>query len=213
MKFEIHFEFRASLRKFQDLNFWDATSVRAPPAVLVPLTDAVLHEQDQCAQLAAALAAAAAVEASEPTDDLAVYLRGLLPRLYKLLRVAAFKAKPALISLIDAASAASGGLLRARTARGAGPAHQRRAPRAGPVRAEYSSTGVTATFEARASATAARHAAGLGFGEIASGENRREITRSGWRWRPCCCILLAARVRFFSLIWQGGREGRGEELD
>jgi hypothetical protein len=27
MKFEIHFEFRASLRKFQDLNFWDATLV------------------------------------------------------------------------------------------------------------------------------------------------------------------------------------------
>jgi hypothetical protein len=26
MKFEIHFEFRASLRKFQDLNFWDATN-------------------------------------------------------------------------------------------------------------------------------------------------------------------------------------------
>jgi hypothetical protein len=25
MKFEIHFEFRASLRKFQHLNFWDAT--------------------------------------------------------------------------------------------------------------------------------------------------------------------------------------------
>jgi hypothetical protein len=25
MKFEIHFEFRASLRKFQGLNFWDAT--------------------------------------------------------------------------------------------------------------------------------------------------------------------------------------------
>jgi hypothetical protein len=25
MGFEIHFEFRASLRKFQDLNFWDAT--------------------------------------------------------------------------------------------------------------------------------------------------------------------------------------------
>jgi hypothetical protein len=25
MKFEIHFEFRASLRKFQDLVFWDAT--------------------------------------------------------------------------------------------------------------------------------------------------------------------------------------------
>jgi hypothetical protein len=26
MKFEIHFEFRASLRKFQDLKFWDATT-------------------------------------------------------------------------------------------------------------------------------------------------------------------------------------------
>jgi hypothetical protein len=26
MKFEIHFEFRASLRKFQDLNFLDATN-------------------------------------------------------------------------------------------------------------------------------------------------------------------------------------------
>jgi hypothetical protein len=25
MKFEIHFEFRASLRKFQNLNIWDAT--------------------------------------------------------------------------------------------------------------------------------------------------------------------------------------------
>jgi hypothetical protein len=28
MKFEIHFEFRASLRKFQDLNFWDATTAQ-----------------------------------------------------------------------------------------------------------------------------------------------------------------------------------------
>jgi hypothetical protein len=27
MKFEIHFEFRASLRKFQDSNFWDATNL------------------------------------------------------------------------------------------------------------------------------------------------------------------------------------------
>ena len=26
MKFEIHFEFRESLRKFQDLDFWDATA-------------------------------------------------------------------------------------------------------------------------------------------------------------------------------------------
>jgi hypothetical protein len=33
MKFKIHFEFRASLRKFQDLNFRDATVCdgRQPP--------------------------------------------------------------------------------------------------------------------------------------------------------------------------------------
>ncbi|KAK3128851.1 hypothetical protein QOZ80_6BG0467190 [Eleusine coracana subsp. coracana] len=86
-----------------------AGAAESPPAALGPLADALLHEQDQCAQLAAALAAAAAVEASAPTDDLAAYLRGLLPRLLKLLRSAAFKAKPALISLIGAASAASGG--------------------------------------------------------------------------------------------------------
>jgi hypothetical protein len=30
MKFEIHFEFRASLRKFQNLNFWDATPEADP---------------------------------------------------------------------------------------------------------------------------------------------------------------------------------------
>jgi hypothetical protein len=34
MKFEIHFEFRASLRKFQDLNFWDATG----PQFLGPIS-------------------------------------------------------------------------------------------------------------------------------------------------------------------------------
>ena len=36
MKFEIHFEFRESLRKFQDLNFWDATifdQEMAPPEI------------------------------------------------------------------------------------------------------------------------------------------------------------------------------------
>uniref|UniRef100_A0A0D9WNT7 TORTIFOLIA1/SINE1-2 N-terminal domain-containing protein n=1 Tax=Leersia perrieri TaxID=77586 RepID=A0A0D9WNT7_9ORYZ len=47
--------------------------------------------------------------ASAPSADLAAYLQGLLPRLLKLLRSSAFKAKPALISLIGAASAASGG--------------------------------------------------------------------------------------------------------
>ncbi|KAJ1258814.1 hypothetical protein BS78_10G103600 [Paspalum vaginatum] len=86
-----------------------AGAAASPPAALGPLADALLHEQDQCAQLAAALAAAAAVQASDPTDDLAAYLRALLPRLFKLLRSAAFKAKPALISLIGTASAASGG--------------------------------------------------------------------------------------------------------
>jgi hypothetical protein len=43
-------------------------------AALALLADAVLHKPDQCAQLAAALAAAATVEALEPTDDLASYL-------------------------------------------------------------------------------------------------------------------------------------------
>jgi hypothetical protein len=33
MKFEIHFEFRASLRKFQDLNFWDATTSLGDQAI------------------------------------------------------------------------------------------------------------------------------------------------------------------------------------
>ncbi|XP_062222069.1 TORTIFOLIA1-like protein 3 isoform X2 [Phragmites australis] len=77
-------------------------------AALRPLTDALLHEQDQCAQLAAALATAAAVEASVLTADLASYLQKLQPRLLKLLRSNAFKAKPALITLIGA-SAAMGG--------------------------------------------------------------------------------------------------------
>jgi hypothetical protein len=37
MKFEIHFEFRASLRKFQDLNFWDATPIHNDPnRIVVP---------------------------------------------------------------------------------------------------------------------------------------------------------------------------------
>jgi hypothetical protein len=36
MKFEIHFEFRASLRKFQNLNFWDATVTHLPAHVAAP---------------------------------------------------------------------------------------------------------------------------------------------------------------------------------
>ncbi|CAN6246169.1 unnamed protein product [Urochloa humidicola] len=85
-----------------------AAASASPSVALRPLTDALLHEQDQCAQLAAALATAAAVEASALTDDLASYLHKLQPRLLKLLRSNAFKAKPALITLIGA-SAAMGG--------------------------------------------------------------------------------------------------------
>uniref|UniRef100_A0A0E0CR87 TORTIFOLIA1/SINE1-2 N-terminal domain-containing protein n=1 Tax=Oryza meridionalis TaxID=40149 RepID=A0A0E0CR87_9ORYZ len=84
-----------------------AASASASPA-LRPLTDALLHEQDQCAQTAAALATAAAVEASAPTADLASYIHKLQPRLLKLLRSNAFKAKPALISLIGVSASAAG---------------------------------------------------------------------------------------------------------
>ncbi|KAF0932581.1 hypothetical protein E2562_010460 [Oryza meyeriana var. granulata] len=84
-----------------------AASASASPA-LRPLTDALLHEQDQCAQMAAALATAAAVEASAPTADLASYIHKLQPRLLKLLRSNAFKAKPALISLIGVSASAAG---------------------------------------------------------------------------------------------------------
>nr|CAD1826774.1 unnamed protein product [Ananas comosus var. bracteatus] len=62
-----------------------------------------------CAQLAAALCLAAAVDASDPGDpDLARHLQRLLPRLVKLLRSNAFKAKPALLSLLGSAAAAGG---------------------------------------------------------------------------------------------------------
>jgi hypothetical protein len=37
MKFEIHFEFRVSLRKFQNLNFWDATPHRSHASALKSL--------------------------------------------------------------------------------------------------------------------------------------------------------------------------------
>ncbi|CAL4885291.1 unnamed protein product [Urochloa decumbens] len=82
-----------------------AAASASASAALRPLTDALLHEQDQCAQLAAALATAAAVEASALTADLASYLHKLQPRLLKLLRSNAFKAKPALITLIGASAA------------------------------------------------------------------------------------------------------------
>ncbi|OAY78969.1 Microtubule-associated protein TORTIFOLIA1 [Ananas comosus] len=91
-----------------------AAAAAAVPALLRPLEDALLHEQDSCAQLAAALCLAAAVDASSSAaaddDDevVARHLRRLLPRLVKLLRGSAFKAKPALISLLGSAAAAGG---------------------------------------------------------------------------------------------------------
>jgi hypothetical protein len=47
MKFEIHFEFRASLRKFQDLNFWDATMTRCCLLVVVGVCCARSGPQSQ----------------------------------------------------------------------------------------------------------------------------------------------------------------------
>uniref|UniRef100_A0ACD5YRC0 Uncharacterized protein n=1 Tax=Avena sativa TaxID=4498 RepID=A0ACD5YRC0_AVESA len=85
-----------------------AAASASASAALGPLEDALLHEQDQCAQLAAALATAAAVETSALTADLSSYLHRLQPRLLKLLRSNAFKAKPALITLIGASAAAAG---------------------------------------------------------------------------------------------------------
>lgn len=85
-----------------------AAASASASAALGPLADALLHEQDQCAQLAAALATVAAVEASPLTADLASYLHKLQPRLLKLLRSNAFKAKPALITLIGASAAVAG---------------------------------------------------------------------------------------------------------
>ncbi|KAK1291684.1 Microtubule-associated protein TORTIFOLIA1 [Acorus calamus] len=63
-----------------------------------PLSEAVATEQDAGAQAGAALCLAAAIEASGDADG--AQLRRLLPRLLKLLRNDAFKAKPALIELI-----------------------------------------------------------------------------------------------------------------
>ncbi|OAY74781.1 Microtubule-associated protein SPIRAL2-like [Ananas comosus] len=57
-----------------------AVAAGARPGRPPPLTDALLHEQDQCAQLAAALCLAATVDASDPGDpDLARHLRGSSP--------------------------------------------------------------------------------------------------------------------------------------
>ncbi|XP_073011309.1 TORTIFOLIA1-like protein 3 isoform X1 [Typha latifolia] len=76
--------------------------------LLRPLTDALLHEQDQNAQISAALCLAAAVDATGAYPDLAHHLQKLLPRLVKLVRSNAFKAKAPLISLLGSVAAAGG---------------------------------------------------------------------------------------------------------
>ncbi|XP_073100626.1 TORTIFOLIA1-like protein 5 [Elaeis guineensis] len=79
------------------------------PVLLRPLADALLHEQDHCAQIASALCLAAAVDAAAPAaPDLVHHLQRLLPRLVKLLRSNAFKAKPALISLLGSVAGSGG---------------------------------------------------------------------------------------------------------
>ncbi|KAG6485094.1 TORTIFOLIA1-like protein 3 [Zingiber officinale] len=86
-----------------------------PPALaavfLRPLADSLLHEQDLCAQISAALSLAAAVDAATASTldpDLAHLLQRLLPRLVKLLRSNAFKAKAALLSLLGSIAGAGG---------------------------------------------------------------------------------------------------------
>lgn len=77
--------------------------------LLRPLADALLHEQDQCAQAASALCLAAAIDAAAAEDsDLVHQLQKLVPRLVKLSKSNAFKAKPALISLLGSAAGAGG---------------------------------------------------------------------------------------------------------
>ncbi|KAM0939034.1 putative MT-associated protein TORTIFOLIA1/SPIRAL2 [Dioscorea sansibarensis] len=84
-----------------------------PPLLLHSLSDALLHEQDHCAQISASLSLAAAVDvaAGSPASvgsDLADQLQRLVPRFVKLVRSIAFKAKPALISLLGSIAGAGG---------------------------------------------------------------------------------------------------------
>ncbi|PKA51460.1 Microtubule-associated protein SPIRAL2-like [Apostasia shenzhenica] len=87
----------------------------APPnaiasALLRPLSEALFHEQDLHPQSAAAFALSAALE--EPNaataSDLPGYLHRLVPRLVKLARSPAFKAKPAILTLLGSAASAGG---------------------------------------------------------------------------------------------------------
>ncbi|KAG1364023.1 putative TORTIFOLIA1-like protein 5 [Cocos nucifera] len=78
------------------------------PVLLRPLASALLHEQDRCAQIASAFCLAAAINAASTDQDLAHHLQRLLPHLVKLLRSNAFKAKPALLSLLGSVAGVGG---------------------------------------------------------------------------------------------------------
>ncbi|KAH0461851.1 hypothetical protein IEQ34_009426 [Dendrobium chrysotoxum] len=87
----------------------------SPPSVLVPvilrpLADALLHEQDLNPQSVSAYSLAAALDetAAANAEHLTGFLHRLLPRLVKLVRSPASKAKPALLTLLGSVVAAGG---------------------------------------------------------------------------------------------------------
>ncbi|RRT38882.1 hypothetical protein B296_00049405 [Ensete ventricosum] len=101
----------AALRRLRDPD----SSVRAACVDAVRSMAAAhppaLIAQDQCAQIAAALSLAAAIDTAAATaldPDLAYHLQRLLPRLVKLLRSNAFKAKSSMLSLLGSVAGAGG---------------------------------------------------------------------------------------------------------
>ncbi|GFS31789.1 ARM repeat superfamily protein [Actinidia rufa] len=77
-----------------------SSHITKPPftSIVKPLVDALVTEQDQNAQIGAAMCLAAAIGASPDPEPL--YLRKLLPRLEKLLKNDGFKAKPAVLAVV-----------------------------------------------------------------------------------------------------------------
>ncbi|CAM8919209.1 unnamed protein product [Rhodiola kirilowii] len=74
--------------------------ITKPPftAFVKPLTEAIFTEQDQNAQIGAALCLAAAIESSPDPDPSA--LRKMLPKFERLLKVESYKAKAAVMTLV-----------------------------------------------------------------------------------------------------------------
>ncbi|KAH0466045.1 hypothetical protein IEQ34_006148 [Dendrobium chrysotoxum] len=88
-----------------------------PAAALVstllrPLADALFHEQDIHPQSVSALSLSAALEEcnGEDSEELSLFLQRLVPRLVKLARSPAFKAKPAVLALLGNISLATCGI-------------------------------------------------------------------------------------------------------